>query len=176
MQLSNGTPWIITLSSKGVNSNIQNQATLHTIGNCTMPAWRLQTGTALSDNCDAQNSNIGCGTRFPSTTSYGADFNNVGGGWYVMRKARDLGVSVWFWGRNDPLVPLGIRDGYQYLATTQWRPPDADFPMHSDNCDYDQHFDAHQIIFDLTFCVSRQFERSNLIFLTLSSFIGGLGW
>jgi hypothetical protein len=141
-----------------------------------MPEWRLQTGTILTDNCAVQGDNVGCGTLFPTTTSYGADFNNIGGGWYVMRRARNLGVSVWFWGRNDPLVPREISDCCQDLVTVQWRSPDADFPMHSDNCDYDQHFDAHQIIFDLTFCVSRQFERSNSIFLTLSSFIGGLGW
>jgi hypothetical protein len=157
---------------EGVNLNIQNQATLHTTGNCTMPAWRSQTGTALLDDCGVQNSNIGCGTRFPSTTSYGADFNNIGGGWYVMRKARDLGVSVWFWGRDDPFVPLEITDGCQDLVTEQWRRPDADFPMDPDNCDYDQHFNAHQIIFDLTFCVSTQLKRSNLIFLTLTRAIG----
>jgi hypothetical protein len=147
---------------KGVNLNPQNQATLHTTENCTMPPGRLQTGTALTDSCNVQTDNIGCGTRFASTTTYGADFNNNGGGWYVMRKERELGVSVWFWGRNDPTVPSEIENSSQSLAPTQWRTPDANFPTSSDNCDYDQHFNAHQIVFDLTFCVSRKLQNARV--------------
>jgi len=32
--------------------------------------------------------------------------------------------------------------------------PAANFPMRKGYCDYDQHFDAHKMVFDLTFCVS----------------------
>jgi hypothetical protein len=35
-----------------------------------------------------------------------------------------------------------------------WGFPAANFPFYPDLCDYEQHFDAHQIVFDLTLCVS----------------------
>ena len=35
-----------------------------------------------------------------------------------------------------------------------WGIPAANFPFLPNYCNYDEHFDAHQIIFDLTFCVS----------------------
>ncbi|TFK53690.1 hypothetical protein OE88DRAFT_1655938 [Heliocybe sulcata] len=33
-----------------------------------------------------------------------------------------------------------------------WGNPEAAFPTQDDNCGYEQHFDAHQMVFDLTFC------------------------
>ena len=35
-----------------------------------------------------------------------------------------------------------------------WGYPDAHFPMDPDYCDCQQHFDEHQMVIDLTFCVS----------------------
>lgn len=38
-----------------------------------------------------------------------------------------------------------------------WGIPEAYFPLGSggdSTCDYESHFDAHQLVFDLTFCVS----------------------
>ena len=37
--------------------------------------------------------------------------------------------------------------------THAWGTPEAEFPLETDNCGYDAHFDAHQLVFDLTFCV-----------------------
>ncbi|KAI9442643.1 glycoside hydrolase family 16 protein [Lactarius indigo] len=95
-------------------------------------------------NCDtAANFNAGCG------------FNSAGGGYFVMYKGRES-VKVWFYPRAG-YVPSVIRDGAQrgrpVYPDLTWGFPAANFPFDSRHCNYDQHFDAHQIVFDLTFCV-----------------------
>ena len=67
-------------------------------------------------------------------------------------------VKIWFYPRNDEGVPEAIRQpgqcGQPILPDSTWGDPDANFPFSSQDCDYDQHFNAHQMVFDLTFCVS----------------------
>ena len=66
-------------------------------------------------------------------------------------------VKVWFFPRVGN-VPEVIRDRapreMPVYPDISWGSPDANFPFYPDLCDYEQHFDAHQIVFDLTFCVS----------------------
>lgn len=118
--------------------------------------------TPTSLNCDtSQNFNQGCGVSFTSSStsaSYGHAFNTARGGWYVMSKTASKGVQVWFWGRDDPRVPPEIKDkpksdgkGKEVKPEAWWGTPAATFPP--DDCDWKKHFDAHQIVFDLTFCV-----------------------
>lgn len=111
--------------------------------------------TTESTNCDAAaNGNQGCGTQLTSSDSYGKGLNNIGGGWYVMKRTQTDGVAVWFWGRDDNSVPLAVRYGSSVVKPDRtWGTPDAVFPS-SKSCSFSDHFDAHQIIFDLTFCVS----------------------
>ncbi|KAH8994699.1 concanavalin A-like lectin/glucanase domain-containing protein [Lactarius hatsudake] len=161
---------------EGVNLNTHNQATLHTTPNCTMPPdwWREpQTGTTADSNCDtAANFNAGCGVIFtdplPSCTSYGAPFNRAGGGYFVMYKGRDS-VKVWFYPR-DGYVPRVIRDGagrgQPVRPDFTWGLPAANFPFFPNYCNYAEHFDAHQIVFDLTFCVG--VLSTYLLFLTMA--------
>ena len=73
----------------------------------------------------------------------------------------EAAIQVWFWERKDWSAPLAIRYG---LNTSQslvpdpsWGSPVANFLMASGSCDYGQHFDAHNIVFDLTFCVRTLF-------------------
>lgn len=129
--------------------------------------------TTASTNCDASvNYNSGCGVTFddpePSSSSYGDSFNKYGGGWYVMYRGSDS-VKVWFYPRDDEGVPEVIRQpgqcGEPILPDSTWGDPDANFPFSSQDCDYDQHFNAHQMVFDLTLCVS----LSCLIFRFLSN-------
>jgi len=111
------------------------------------------------------NFNQGCGVNFTvpddspfveaGDKSYGAPFNEAGGGWYVMQKSLFSGINVWFWSREDRSVPPEISlGGSDLLPNPLWGPPWASFPTLPVNCDYNTHFDAHIIIFDLTFCVS----------------------
>ncbi|KAF8264596.1 concanavalin A-like lectin/glucanase domain-containing protein [Lactarius quietus] len=140
---------------EGVNLNTHNQATLHTTPNCTMPPdqWREpQTGETANTNCDTSvNFNSGCGVIFsdpsPSCTSYGAPFNQAGGGYFVMYRATDS-VKIWFFPR-DGYVP---EFGQPIYPDFTWGSPAANFPFYPQYCDYDTHFNAHEMVFDLTFC------------------------
>ncbi|KAH9019591.1 concanavalin A-like lectin/glucanase domain-containing protein [Lactarius deliciosus] len=147
---------------EGINLKTHNQATLHTTPNCTMPPDELrqpQTGeTSFTDCNTAANHNAGCGVIFsdpdPSCTSYGAPFNRAGGGYFVTYRGRDS-VKVWFYPRHG-YVPEVFRDGAPWGVPVYpdifWGVPAANFPFFPDLCDYEQHFAAHRIIFDLTFC------------------------
>ncbi|CAL1706599.1 unnamed protein product [Somion occarium] len=143
---------------EGVNLNQANLASLHTTPSCTMPQNRDQTGFSTSTNCDSSvNYNQGCGASFAKPASYGNPFNAQGGGWFVMARTPEDGIRIWFWSRNDPNVPPEIcdsdsQDGPSDLTPSpSWGRPEASFPL-GDNCDYDSHFDAHSMVFDLTFC------------------------
>ena len=96
--------------------------------------------------------------KFDSALSYGTAFNVNGGGFYVMSRSRDSGVQIWFWPRNSPYIPLeifqgGLFEGEPLFPSYSWGEPAAAFPMDPGYCNYDQRFNAHIIIFDLTFCV-----------------------
>lgn len=147
---------------EGVNLRDINQATLHTTPGCQMPPdsqRQPQSGTTISTNCDATaNTNEGCGVLFDNSgPSYGTPFNMNGGGYYVMVRSRVLGIQIYFWPRDkSAYVPAEIRDcgsegGLLHLDPS-WGIPAANFPFLPNNCNYDEHFDAHEIIFDLTFC------------------------
>ncbi|KAK7692453.1 hypothetical protein QCA50_004078 [Cerrena zonata] len=146
---------------EGVNLNQANLASLHTSPSCSMPQYRDQNGFTISTDCDAQvNFNQGCGVKFAKPSSYGDAFNAQGGGWFVMVRTRQDGVRIWFWSRNDPNVPSEIHDMPQpgllggppdISPNPSWGNPEASFPI-ADSCDYDSHFDAHSMVFDLTFC------------------------
>lgn len=136
---------------------------LHTSPNCTMPTTRAMTGSVTSTICDADyNSNQGCGVS-GVPLSYGADFNAAGGGWFVMQRGATTGIRAWFWSREAAdSVPIAVR--YPLVAAVtgvhpddSWGEPYATFPMGA-ACNYAEHFNAHQFVFDLTFCVSDFFR------------------
>ena len=113
-------------------------------------------------NCDTNyNFNSGCGVQYTNPLSYGALFNKYGGGYYAMARTKYEGISVWFWNRWDPDVPFEVAhpptdDEFgpaRVFPTALWGEPDATFQFGS-GCDYEEHFDAHNFIFDLTLCVS----------------------
>jgi len=147
---------------EGINLRTQNQANMHTTPGCTMPSdsrRRSQTGTTTSNDCNSfANSNKGCGVILSgSGPSYGSAFNLNGGGYYVVSKSRDSGIRLWFWPRNSPNIPSkiargGVSNGEQITPDTTWGEPAANFPTDAGNCNYDQYFNVHKMIFDLTFC------------------------
>ena len=69
-----------------------------------------------------------------------------------MQKTAEEGVSVWFWSRHDHKVPDEIRTFKDSVSPdSSWGEPSARFLTTS--CDYASHFNAHSIVFDVTFCV-----------------------
>lgn len=169
----------------GNNQNTQNLASMHTIPGCTMDQERSESGLVLislflfffaisdflrlsspiSNDCGTSVNNQGCGVSFAKPSSYGAPFNAVGGGFFVMARTQDEGVRIWFWTREDPAVPPEVRgvDGPYSVRFTMinpnlsWGLPEATFPV-GDACEYDSHLGPHAIIFDLTFCVSHRYD------------------
>lgn len=114
--------------------------------------------TTTSNDCNSfANSNKGCGVLF-SGPSYGSPFNLNRGGYYVASRSRDSGIRLWFWPRNSPNIPPkisqgGVSNGEQITPDATWGEPAANFPLNPGKCNYDQYFNAHKMIFDLTFCV-----------------------
>ncbi|KAL5523819.1 hypothetical protein ACEPAG_7992 [Sanghuangporus baumii] len=110
---------------EGVNDGPSNLASLHTSKGCTMPQSRKQMGIPTSLDCDATSgSNQGCGNSFTKPNSYGSSLNSVG------------------------VYPL--RSSLVVNPDDSWEEPQALFP--TDACHWGQYFDAHNIVFDLTFC------------------------
>ncbi|KAG5643438.1 hypothetical protein DXG03_000911 [Asterophora parasitica] len=103
---------------EGVNDQGPNTVSLHTGTGCVMPATRLQTGTSLQLNCDANaNDNSGCGVTLNTDLSYGPQFNAAGGGWYATERTPNF-IKVWFWSRNDPTVPADVKKGCAVTVNT----------------------------------------------------------
>ena len=170
---------------------------LHTNPNCKMAQNRIQTGQVhhydhsphrmsnmtgyhsrtVTVDCDAAiNFNQGCGTAFTKPNSYGKDLNVIDGGYYVMKKTTHDGISGWFWPRGDNSTPTEVvNSGYTgFIDTDLWEIPDAFF-AHSEACDLSSHFDAHSLVFDLTFCVWDYSSGSCVLFLTYHSFLRATG-
>ncbi|OJA16778.1 hypothetical protein AZE42_03308 [Rhizopogon vesiculosus] len=136
---------------EGVNNVEPNQSTLHTSPNCSMPASTTQLGTAVYTDCDTTaNGNAGCGVQLTEDyNSFGPGFNSVGGGWYAMERTNDY-IKVWFWERDDESAPFDATSGAGTIDTDNWGTPAANFP--NTDCDLETHFDANNIIINLTFC------------------------
>jgi hypothetical protein len=88
---------------EGVNAFTENQVSLHTGSGCTMPSNQndlqlgtLTTGSFNSYDCASYDtSNQGCGVRDQTNdNSYGASFNNVGGGVYASEWEREERYSA----------------------------------------------------------------------------------
>lgn len=129
--------------------------------------------------CDTNyNYNQGCGVSFLEQGSYGASFNAEGGGFYIMEKNHEKGISVWFLKRCD--MPF-TDDHEPNIDLVLLSTPDAYFPVRDEEwpdciCDYSDHFDAHEIVFDLTFCVSTLYMFCDVTVTFCIKFAGRLGW
>jgi hypothetical protein len=131
---------------EGVNTQGSDIITLHTSAGCSINNSGSQGGTVTSNtDCNAGNGNTGCGATTSNTNNYGNGFNNVGGGVYAMQW-ESTGIYVWFFQRDS--IPADISNGSP--DTTLWGTPVATF--NGDSCNFDDHFNNHQIIFDTTFC------------------------
>lgn len=169
---SNGPNWPVGGEIdivEGVNTNSDNQATIHTSHGCTIPSSNPSTlgitGTVVGGtNCAAaETSNAGCGMVATQSNTYGVGFNNNGGGVYasasyfpkvctwVWRLTRrisvqwvDSGISVWFFPRSS--IPSDLSSGAP--VPSGWGTPMAHWP--SSGCDPSTFFSQHSAIFDTT--------------------------
>ncbi|EIM86268.1 uncharacterized protein STEHIDRAFT_147699 [Stereum hirsutum FP-91666 SS1] len=136
---------------EGVNDYTNNQATIHTNPGCNLPSSSSSTlgitGTIVGGtNCAAaETGNQGCGVRAVETNSFGAAFNDAGGGVYAM-KLDSSGVSVYFWTRSA--IPSDITSGSP--DPDSWGTPMADWP--TTDCTTATYFYEQVAIFDTTLC------------------------
>ncbi|KAI0953730.1 hypothetical protein AcW1_007877 [Taiwanofungus camphoratus] len=147
---------------EGVNDVEPNSCTLHTAGNCTMPANRTELGTSLSNDCSSNatlsDGNNGCSVDAPYASSFGPTFNANGGGWYAIERTAEF-ISIWFWARFDKGVPSEVSGGAKAVNPSQWGTPIANFP--NTDCDLASQFKDNNIIVDLTLCGNWAGERFN---------------
>ncbi|KAF7712634.1 Endo-1,3(4)-beta-glucanase [Penicillium ucsense] len=132
---------------EGVNTQSNNQVTLHTSNGCSIQNSGF-TGLLDTANCyveaAGQSANSGCAITSNSGQSYGDGFNQAGGGVYATEWT-SAGIKVWFFPRSG--IPWDISIGKPNPAT--WGMPTAAF---AGSCNIDSHFNNLQLVFDITFC------------------------
>ncbi|KAF7784589.1 CAZyme family GH16 [Agaricus bisporus var. burnettii] len=136
---------------EGVHDYTNNQATIHTEVGCTLPSTDQGvlaiSGSVIGlSNCAAaETGNQGCGIRASSNKSFGASFNNNGGGTYAM-KWDTSGIAIYFFPRGSE--PADITAGKP--EPDSWGTAMARWPAAS--CDPFKFFKVHRAIFDTTLC------------------------
>ena len=149
---------------EGVNTNTQNQMTLHTSDGCTLDTSLSRrdeysasgngtvkraaafASSVLGTQCASSTSNNnGCAFLDPSDQSYGHGFNDIAGGVFATL-LDDSGVKIWRFSRGS--VPADITS--QSPDPTTWGTPEAFWS--SSTCSTQSHFSDMQLVFDITLC------------------------
>ncbi|KAH9832606.1 concanavalin A-like lectin/glucanase domain-containing protein [Rhodofomes roseus] len=131
---------------EGVNTNTQNQITLHSGADCTLNNTVNTTSHLLGTECASSAGNdAGCAWQQASATTFGAGFNSAGGGVYAHLWNSD-GITVWNFARDA--IPSDITN--QTPDPSSWGVAAAVFP--SAGCDISSHFYDHTIVLDTTLC------------------------
>ncbi|KAF1836674.1 hypothetical protein BDW02DRAFT_587192 [Decorospora gaudefroyi] len=134
---------------EGVNEQTNNGMTLHTGPGCQIGKDTTQfAGELTTGNCDiaaeGQGVNVGCSIKEPSTESYGAGLNSIGGGVYATQWTSEA-ISIYYFPRGSiPEDVLGDSPD-----PSGWGKPAAKF---EGGCDITETFKQQKIIFDTTFC------------------------
>ncbi|WVR03650.1 hypothetical protein IAU60_000645 [Kwoniella sp. DSM 27419] len=129
----------------GINENYSNDLfSLHTTAECRMPQNHSR-GEGRVGNLDCRGG-TGCGVYGRGRKSFGVNFNNQGGGVFVMRRSMTIGFAFWFFSRGDT-IPEGLSSGANSLNEADLGPPLANFPNY--NCDFPKYFDQHEIIINI---------------------------
>jgi hypothetical protein len=125
--------------------------------------------TVKYEDCNSLTSaNLGCGVSASNPNSFGPNFNNVGGGYFVLERTGSF-MKIWFWQRGDPSTPPNVVSGGSTVTTDGWPEPGAYFP--STNCNFQKYFSAHNIIINLTLCM---YLTAVLVWGCFHMFLGGV--
>lgn len=135
---------------EGANMAYTNLISAHTSANCVLPpASNAVSGT--QDYTDCSDTEYGC-NYYPEDdmSSYGTDFNAVGGGVYALQWT-DEAISVWHFARHA--IPKDVVA--KQPDPRRWGPPQASFGGSA--CDVDSHFDDMSIVLNI---VSVEFGKN----------------
>ncbi|KAH0828889.1 glycoside hydrolase family 16 protein [Lanmaoa asiatica] len=136
---------------EGVNNQSPDLITLHTSANCTMPSYRVMSGTSQGTNCNVyETDNTSCGVSVAAANSFGPSFNSAGGGWYAIERTSSF-IKVFFWARKNASIPKDLSSPGSTIDTDNWGTPTAYFPS-SINCDFTTHLSPFNIVINLDFC------------------------
>ncbi|KAF8315336.1 hypothetical protein DL93DRAFT_2057199 [Clavulina sp. PMI_390] len=140
-----------------VNTNTQNQMTLHTASGCTIDtSSTAPTGFKVSaiasslgsTTCgSSKSSNSGCAFIDSDKASAGAPFNAAGGGVFAMEWTSN-GLKIWFFPRGSE--PSDIAS--QNPNPNNWSTTYQKAAWSSHTCDTKKYFQQHAITFDTTLC------------------------
>jgi len=133
---------------EGVNNQLNNQVTLHSGPDCSMPSTinKLASGNLISAHCPSgSGDDSGCAFLDSSSSSFGPGFNNANGGVFAHLWNNDR-ISMWRFPRTA--IPKDI--SAKNPDPSQWGVPVASFT--SANCDIPSHFFNHSLILDTTVC------------------------
>ncbi|KAF8651592.1 hypothetical protein AX16_004682 [Volvariella volvacea WC 439] len=138
---------------EGVHDQPTNQYTLHTsfepgcsLSDRIRDSSKAPDGRAMHRECGVSpNSNRGCAFSDNDGRSYGAGFNSVGGGVFVLLW-NSGGIYMWHFARSD--IPDDIKQGVP--DPTNWGRPAATWT--SDSCNIDAHFYEHVLVINITLC------------------------
>ena len=134
---------------EGVNTNSQNQYTLHTADGCQLDSTistSLHTAQIVDSQCaSSAANNDGCAFIDTDARSFGQNFNDIGGGVYA-HLWDNTGIKAWHFPRNA--VPPDI--DAQQPNPANWGSPAAFWSAKS--CDVSSHFFDHVLTFDTTLC------------------------
>lgn len=130
---------------EGVNSQSQNDMTLHTSPGCSITNNGGFSGAITATNCDANVAgNTGCQIVAPDSITFGKGFNLNGGGVYATEWTSDA-ISIWFFPRGS--IPSDVSSGAP--VPSSWGRPVAEF---QGDCKIDTFFKAQQIVSGRLFC------------------------
>ncbi|CDO69351.1 Glycoside Hydrolase Family 16 protein [Trametes cinnabarina] len=131
---------------EGVNTNVQNQITLHSGPGCTLDKSAKALSNMLGTTCaSSPDANSGCAYQQKGNNTFGHLFNMQAGGVYAHSLESDA-ISVWYFDRDS--IPADITA--QKPDPSTWGTPTAFFP--NTQCDISSHFVAQSLIFDITLC------------------------
>ncbi|KXN87443.1 putative glycosidase C21B10.07, partial [Leucoagaricus sp. SymC.cos] len=134
---------------EGVHNQPKNQYTLHTGIPCDLPSDGKgidATGGLIWHDCQTYpTDNRGCGFSDPSDVSYGAGFNNAGGGVLAHEWNSDH-VRVWFFPRSK--IPDDI--SAKKPNPSSWGQPVAAWD--SQYCNIDKALYQHSLVLDIALC------------------------
>lgn len=129
---------------ENVNLQSENLMSLHTSRGCTI-SGQDELGTVTKNDCFSDGgANSGCSVQSNSSSSFGSKFNSQGGGTYAMEWTSSY-IRIWNWAAGSE--PQDLMFGTP--NPDSWGQPVTNF---QGSCDIDNHFQQHQIVFDVTFC------------------------
>ena len=120
--------------------------TLHTSASCAIQSVGNALLPAFSQDCNvAVNGNQGCSFHDTDSAFYGTGLNNNNGAIFAMEWT-STGISIWRWAHGSaPGDALADSP-----SPSNWGPPSAQWG--GVGCDWDSHFQNHNLLFDTTFC------------------------